>query len=127
MKSVLVVDDNRLTRELIADILEAFDYDVETAPDMTEALEKIREKPPDAIVLDVGSPEMNGEAFIRDCRKDQACAQIPIAILTPTHEGSRTQQLGVQARIRKPFSTMELLRTVQRLTGETVDADGQEA
>src|SRR5262249_54526175 len=89
MMRVLVVADDPSTRRLIGDILEAMDDRDEMAGDGGEALERVRDEPPDAIVLDLRLPGMSGQEFLAACRDDPCCRDVPVLLLAAAGEEAR--------------------------------------
>jgi threonine synthase len=83
VRSVAIVDDNPEAVRLISRILQAKgDYDIMTANDGRAALETIRRRRPDLVVLDLMMPEMDGFAVIDALRADAATQDIPIIVVT---------------------------------------------
>ena len=119
MARILVVDDEPDVRRLVAQALGEAGYDVVTAGDGADALDEMRAFGPDAVVLDLIMPVLDGEGFLRECRADPALAEVPVALFTTARDAERVaRDLGVQARIPKPFELDELLDVVTRLAGE---------
>jgi len=81
-KKILVVDDEPDHCALVRRILERAGYEVEVAYDGRECLEKVRANPPDAIVLDVVMPEIDGLAVCQTLKADEHYCHIPIMILS---------------------------------------------
>ena len=77
---LLRVDDDPGLRALLRATLDAVDVQVEEAEDVPSALAVIRRRRPDAIVLDVNLPGMDGLAFTRQLKHDRATKDIPIVI-----------------------------------------------
>ena len=92
---------------------------MEDAEDARSAQAAIRRQPPDAIVLDVNLPGMDGLAFCRQLKRDPATKAIPIVVLSGSDGGTADAALasGAEAFLRKPFSPLELLSVVERLAG----------
>ncbi len=117
MKRILVVDDDPSILEVVADILRDSNYHVETATNGAEALEKVVAAPPDAVMLDLMMPVMDGWTFVARCRGSAVCAHVPIAVMSAAREAPKmAEQLGAQACITKPFEIATLLRTVEELS-----------
>ena len=116
---VLVVDDEQPIREIIAEVLDEEGYRVEQAANGREALRKLQLGRPDAIVLDLMMPEMDGWEFARTCGAQHADNPIPILIMSASPELTRSaEQLrpsGVRAAIPKPFDVDVFLAVVGRL------------
>src|SRR5262249_25652835 len=91
----------------------------EDAEDAPSARTAIRERHPDAIVLDVNLPGMDGLAFCRQLKRDPATKAIPIVVLSGSDGGTAGAALeaGAQAILRKPFSPLERLSVVERIAG----------
>jgi response regulator RpfG family c-di-GMP phosphodiesterase len=116
---LLLVDDDPGLRALLRATLDAVDVQLEDAEDARTAQAAIRRQPPDAIVLDVNLPGMDGLAFCRQLKRDPATKAIPIVVLSGSDGGTADAALaaGAQAFLRKPFSPLELLSVVERLAG----------
>ena len=116
---VLVVDDDDVIRNAIADALEFEGYVVGRARDGEEALSQVRAGPPRVIVLDLMMPVMDGWTFVERCRAESLCADIPIVVVSASHNlrsaASRLTPKGVSAIIAKPFSLDVLIGAVDRL------------
>jgi response regulator RpfG family c-di-GMP phosphodiesterase len=116
---LLLVDDDAGLRSLLRTTFELVDIDVEEAENATAALEAIRFGQPDAIVLDVRMPGMSGLELCRRLKDDPDTARIAVVLLTGSNGGTQegVEQAGADALLRKPFSPLELLAVVERLTG----------
>ena len=115
---ILVVDDEPDALELIEFNLRAAGFDVATADDGTEALNKARALSPAAIVLDVMLPELSGFEVCKILRRDPQTASIPILMLTAkAAEIDRVLglELGADDYVTKPFSPRELVLRVKGL------------
>ncbi len=119
MKLVLVVDDEPTIRELIADVLAEWGYRVETAANGTAALQLMSRQLPDAIVLDLMMPRLNGTGFIQLKRLNPRFDPIPILLVTAAFGAAEAaEQLGAQACLTKPFELDDLVAVVDRLVGQ---------
>ena len=118
---LLLVDDDPGLRALLRATLDAVDVEVEEAEDATAAFAAIQQSRPDAIVLDVNLPGMDGLAFSRQLKRDRATKEIPIVVLSGSDSGTGTSEAALEAGadsfLRKPFSPLELLAIVERLAG----------
>ncbi len=116
-KRVLIVEDDELTRDMLAAILAAEGYLVETAADGREALARLHgAAAPDLIVLDLLMPGMNGWEFRAAQAGDARLASIPVVVVSAT-ETDFTQTapaLRPAAHLRKPITVEELLEVVGR-------------
>jgi diguanylate cyclase (GGDEF)-like protein len=115
---VLVVDDDRNLRKIIATNLELAGFFVETAADGREALEKIETVLPEVVLLDLMMPHMDGYEVARRIRSHQnpTIANVPIIILTAkgeTEDKLRGFEAGADDYITKPFGPQELLARVR--------------
>ena len=115
---VLVAEDEPLIRALVTMAFEAEGYDVDTAADGAEALAKACQQPPQAIVLDLMMPRLDGWAVASLMRQGRL-PQVPIVVVT-----AATDRWGYPAPpnrvLRKPFDLQELLdavRAVARRSG----------
>ena len=118
--SVLVVDDDVDIREVLAEILDAFGFDVVTAANGRDALAAIREMtpPPSVIVLDLMMPIMDGYGFLEARSADPALAGIPVAIVTAGHGFDRERIADGIPIVSKPFEAPRLVGVLQALTSE---------
>lgn len=110
---VLVVDDNKVIRQLIRVNLELEGFEVVTAADGVECLDLVHEVRPDVITLDVVMPRLDGIQTAARLRADPRTGHLPVAVIsacTP-HE----VEPGVDAFLAKPFEPSELVRMVRRL------------
>ena len=116
---LLLVDDDPGLRALLRATLDAVDVEVEEAEDAPAAFAAIQQTRPDAIVLDVNLPGMDGLAFSRQLKRDRATKEIPIVILSGSEGGTpdAAVEAGAESFLRKPFSPLELLAIVERLAG----------
>ncbi|MFE2496127.1 response regulator [Streptomyces scopuliridis] len=115
---VLVVDDNRVIRQLIRVNLELEGFEVVTAADGAECLEVVHDVMPDAITLDVVMPRLDGVRTAQRLRADPRTSDLPVAIISACtqYEVESGIAAGVDAFLAKPFEPAELIRLVQRLT-----------
>ncbi|WP_307669871.1 response regulator [Streptomyces sp. V2I9] len=124
---MLVVDDNKVIRQLIRVNLELEGFEVVTAADGVECLELVGRVRPDAITLDVVMPRLDGLQTATRLRSDPRTSALPIAVVsgcTP-YEVDAGVAAGVDAFLAKPFEPSELVRIVRRLvTGVDEPAPG---
>lgn len=99
--SILVVDDDHDTCRNLADILEDFGYDVDTAADGETALELVRRRAYDVALLDLKMPGMDGLTLYREIRKLQAGT---VAMIVTGYASSETAQQALQAGAWKVLS-----------------------
>ncbi|MDT0434691.1 response regulator [Streptomyces sp. NPDC005840] len=114
---VLVVDDNKVIRQLIRVNLELEGFEVVTAADGAECLDVVHQVRPDAVTLDVVMPRLDGLRTAARLRSDPRTHDLPLAIIsacTPFEVDSGLD-VGVDAFLPKPFEPAELVRLVTRL------------
>jgi CheY-like chemotaxis protein len=120
-RRVLVIDDEDDIREVAQLALEAVaGWEVFGAGSGAEGLRVAAERLPDAILLDVMMPEMDGPSTFRALRAQPASAEIPVILLTAKVQASdrtRFQDLGVSGVLTKPFDPMELSRQIEEVLG----------
>ena len=118
---VLVVDDDEIIRQLITLNLELEGYEVHSAADGAEALERARALRPDVMTLDVMMPHLDGLAAAAALRSDPATAQIKVCVVSARAQEADRQRaasaFGVDAYLAKPFDPDDLLAVVRRLAG----------
>ncbi|MFE7133136.1 response regulator [Streptomyces sp. NPDC057638] len=114
---VLVVDDNRVIRQLIRVNLELEGFEVVTAADGAECLEVVHEVRPDVITLDLVMPRLDGLKTAERLRADPGTSHLPVAIISACsgHELAGGVAAGVDAFLAKPFEPDELVRLVGEL------------
>ena len=116
---VLLVDDDAGLRALLRTTFDVFDIDVDEAAGADEARESVSANRPDVIVLDVMMPGMDGIEFCRELKSDRETREIGVVLLSGTEGGARiaADAAGAEAYVPKPFSPLELLAVVERLSG----------
>lgn len=110
---ILVVDDDALLRNSVADVLEDEGYVVEHAGDGVDALARIGANPPDVILLDVLMPRMNGKQLLEALHDDPRTSNIPVLMMTAIQgfDSHRTTALAADM-VEKPFDVDELLNKI---------------
>jgi len=84
--SILVVDDNKITTKLLRRYLEANGFEAREAYDGIDCLEKVEEQLPDAIVLDVMMPRMDGYETVKKLKEQDHTRHIPVVIVTALND-----------------------------------------
>ncbi|MFW7381391.1 MAG: ATP-binding protein [Oligoflexus sp.] len=133
---VLVVDDNHINCEVIHDILTAEGFQVSTAFDGRQGLDKIKSLKPDLVLLDLMMPEVSGEDVLKALKFDTNLNSIPIIVLTArASESDRIfgLALGADDYLAKPIASREMVLKVRNMlariektkTAEIMDANEQ--
>jgi len=115
---VMAVDDDPVIRGLLEVNLEMEGYQVVTASDGQDALDKVRADPPDLILLDVMMPNVDGWQVAAQLKNDPATKGIPVIFLSARAMDAdvrRGTELGVEEYVTKPFDPIELMDLVGRL------------
>jgi len=117
-RKILVVDDDPQFVDLVKIRLEANDYEVLTAYDGQEALDKAHQEKPDLIILDVGLPKIDGFEVIRKLQAEKHFRNIPVIMLTGrtgAKEIRAGMELGAVSYVQKPFKAELLLGIIHGL------------
>jgi CheY-like chemotaxis protein len=113
---VLVVEDELAIRRVMVEALLEEGYAVVEASNGAQALHQVDADCPDAIVLDLMMPVLDGRGFLRECRQRPRCAQVPVVVVSAAHGvAEECTRLGVEYCLRKPFDLFELLSLVERI------------
>jgi DNA-binding response OmpR family regulator len=115
---ILVADDDPDILNLVRFRLEQNGYETVTAKNGEQALELARERAPDACILDVMMPKLNGLEVVQAMRSDGELREIPVLILTATvqdQDVARGFEVGADDYLRKPFNPRELQARVAAL------------
>ncbi|MFD6495411.1 response regulator [Streptomyces sp. NPDC060188] len=125
---VLVVDDNKVIRQLIRVNLELEGLEVVTAADGAECLDVVHQVRPDVVTLDVVMPRLDGLRTAARLRADPRTRNLPLAIVSACtqYEVESGLDVGVDAFLAKPFEPSELVRLVKQLVecGQAIGNDG---
>jgi CheY-like chemotaxis protein len=117
---VLVVDDDDVIRQLITVNLELEGFEVATAVDGQDCLDKVKDVRPDVITLDIMMPRLDGWEAASRLRADAETADIKVVLLSARAQEAdleRGSRIGVDAYLTKPFDPDELIEVVRRLAG----------
>jgi CheY-like chemotaxis protein len=117
---VLVVDDNEAERTLYGKILWYNGFNVAFATEGEEALRVARERRPDAVVLDLMMPGMDGVELCRRLKADPLTREIPVLALTARREwemGQRMREAGCARYLEKPIPPLDVFHEVESLIG----------
>ena len=120
MEKVLIVDDNRASRDLIRAILKPVCCDIVEASRGRQALELLRREQPDLVLLDIDMPDLDGLTVVKEIRRDAAFTDLPVVAVTAfAMEGDRERAIaaGFTAYLAKPVRAAALRAQVQQLLG----------
>ena len=117
---MLVVDDDEVIRQLIAVNLQLEGFDVSTAVDGQDCLDKVQDIAPDVITLDVMMPRLDGWETAVQLRKAPETAHIKVVLITARAQEvdiNHGTNVGADAYLTKPFDPGEMIRLVRELAG----------
>jgi two-component system response regulator HydG len=118
---LLVVDDEEGMRETLTDILEEFGFDVDSARDGREAVDRVGERDYDLLLMDIKMPEMDGVEALMEIKSSKP--EIPVVMMTAYADSSAVEEAraqGAQAVVYKPLDLGSLLPMVQKLVAAQV-------
>jgi CheY-like chemotaxis protein len=113
---ILVVDDNHDIVNIVESWLKANDYEVYTAYSGEEGLEKSKSLKPDAVILDIVMPDIDGSSVAAEMKENPGTDQIPIIFLTGAVKSSELPKnniVGGQYFLAKPFKGVDLLKMLR--------------
>jgi DNA-binding response OmpR family regulator len=117
-RNVLVIEDDKIMGQMVAQILDDAGFDVVTASNGMIAFEKLKQHPIDFIVLDILLPEMNGFEIYSKLQAKPDTKDIPVLIITAwadEYHIEKASQLGIRHFLPKPFTEDELLNEILSL------------
>ncbi len=117
---VMVVDDSVTMRKVTSRVLERNNFEVATAKDGIDALERMADMIPDLMLLDIEMPRMDGYELATAMKADPRMRNVPIIMITSRtgeKHRQRAMDLGVQGYLGKPYQEVELMRHVFDLLG----------
>jgi CheY-like chemotaxis protein len=116
MTHILVVDDDPGVRTVVSDALRQDGYQVDAVGNGQQALAAFGKHRPDALVLDLQMPIMDGPTLVRTLRERTKWGAIPLVVVSGAVGAAEAgPQLGARACLTKPFDLSELLRSVERV------------
>ena len=114
----MVVDDSITMRKATSRVLEREEMDVVTAKDGIDAIEKLADRIPDLVVLDIEMPRMDGYQFAEHMKGDARTRHVPIVMVTSRtgdKHRARAQEIGVEGYLGKPYQDAELIKNIRDL------------
>jgi CheY-like chemotaxis protein len=120
MTRILVIDDEESILDVIRRILEWNGYEVVAADDGSRGFATAQRQSPDAIILDLMMPIMDGFQVLEALRTHERTANVPVVVLTAMQaEGleDRCHELGAKGYLQKPFEPDQLLEALGAVTG----------
>lgn len=118
MRKILIAEDNPVNRELLHELLEARGYVVEEAGNGQEALQMIAQSRPDALLLDLNMPVLDGFATVRKIREDTAISSLPVLAVTAyamRGDREKTLEAGFDGYLSKPINPSALDAELERI------------
>ena len=116
---ILVVDDEEGIRSIIREYCENSNYEVEEAENGLEALEKLKTKKFDLMVLDIMMPKMDGFTMLKECPKNKRIPTIVLSARTEEYDKLTGFELGIDDYLNKPFSPKELMARIKAILART--------
>ena len=116
MKKILLIEDNTDVRENTSEILRLAQYEVVTAVNGKEGVEKAQTEKPDIIICDIMMPVLDGHGVLHMLSKKEETASIPFIFLTAKAERSdmrKGMEMGADDYLTKPFDDVELLNAIE--------------
>ncbi|MFH1360549.1 MAG: response regulator [Candidatus Omnitrophota bacterium] len=115
-KKILVIDDEPDLVDVVKARLELNHYQVISAKDGQEGLEKVKKEKPDLVILDIMMPRMDGYTFVLEFKKIADLKKTPIIVLTAKDQLQDIFKVeGVTEYVVKPFESEKLIEKVDRL------------
>lgn len=118
IKKILIVEDDSSLRELYKIKMEDEGFEVDTAKDGEEGVEKIRENKPDLVLLDLMMPRKNGFSVLEEVKGDNSCCTIPIIALSNLNSGNDinlVKKLGaIEYLVKSKTSLSNLVNIVKQ-------------
>lgn len=118
ISNILVVDDSKVERDRLEELLSKAGYQVKTVADGALAVDAAKQSSPDLILMDVNMPEMDGFAATRALRNDAATKEIPVVMVTAKDQKADKawgKMLGAKGYITKPYTDDDVLGVVKSL------------
>ena len=117
-RHILIVEDSQVDRARLEKLLSTNGFQVSTAADGQQAIDSVKRAKPDAILMDVNMPGMDGFAATRALRGDADTKEIPVVLVTAKDQKADKawgQMLGAKGYITKPYTDDQILSQVRAL------------
>lgn len=117
-KKITVIDNEKGLVEIIKSFLEVRGYEISVAYNGADGLKVIKEEKPDAVILDLTMPKMDGRDVLSHLKKDEELKNIPVLLLTAKEEEIHREyciELGAYEFIPKPYSGKVVLRQIEKI------------
>lgn len=124
--SILIIDDDRMIRQLLQSTLSRKDFVVYVAEDGPSGVELAQKEDIDVILLDWMMPGVDGMEVFRQLKQNEKTRQVPVFMLTSKDAGGdidRAMSAGIDDYIVKPFSTSEIDKTIRNKLKKTREAN----
>jgi len=126
--TILLVEDESEVREMVTRVLSREGFDMLSAADAPEGWRRIAERVPDLMLVDWMLPSTSGIEFVRQCKRDELTAEVPVIMLTArAEENDRVHGLetGADDYVTKPFSPRELAARIRAVLRRTSGQDSE--
>ncbi|MDZ7829389.1 MAG: phosphate regulon transcriptional regulator PhoB [Halofilum sp. (in: g-proteobacteria)] len=126
--TILLVEDETEVREMVTRVLSREGFDMLSAADAPEGWRRIAERVPDLMLVDWMLPSTSGIEFVRQCKRDELTAEVPVIMLTARAEENdrvRGLETGADDYVTKPFSPRELAARIRAVLRRTSGQDSE--
>lgn len=117
LAKILIIEDNRDSRDILSKLLRMSGYKVVSASDGETGFEAAAAQSPDLIITDINMPRLDGIQFVKRIRADRTLAETPVLVVTAFGPSAEREALeaGANASAQKPFDFDKFLEIVQAL------------
>lgn len=122
ISKILIIDDDTLVHDMLRRMLMKEGFEVYTSTNGKEGIERAKELKPNAIILDVLMPGMDGWTVLAKIKSDNSISSIPVIMLSMVDDRTRGYAMGVTEYLTKPADKTQLLATIKRAVREGPDA-----